>query len=86
MKSGVAIFADYQDSFTDFQVAMGEGSSDTQQMTNDLMDLSVALGENVGAAYDAAARGVRAFASDAKSQPRRQPPASPPRAPPRRWR
>ena len=65
MRDGLAIFMDYQDSFTDYQVAVGDAGQVTQQTTNDLMDLSRVLGENVGAAYDAAARGVRAFASDA---------------------
>lgn len=65
LREGISIFADYQDSFTDYQVALGGAGGDTQAMTNDLMELSRVLGENVGAAYDSAARGVRAFASDA---------------------
>jgi hypothetical protein len=70
-KDALAIFVDFQDSFTDYQVALGSADSATQSTTNGMMELSRVVGENVGAAYDSAARGVRAFASDASESQKR---------------
>lgn len=60
----IAEFEDFQDSQTDYQVALGESGSVTDSFTQSLEGLTVQVGENVGAAFDAAARGVRAFRTE----------------------
>jgi hypothetical protein len=54
-------FQDYQDSVTDLEVATQKADRVTLDWVDSLSQLSRLSGSNVGAALDAAARGVRAF-------------------------
>ena len=56
-------FMDFQDSMTDFEVAVGSADRVTNDWLGDLGELSRMTGENLGAALDSAARGVRAFSA-----------------------
>jgi hypothetical protein len=58
-------FLDYQDSLTDLDVATNHSGVVTQGFVNDLSDLARVSGANVGQSLDTAARGIRAFGSQA---------------------
>lgn len=61
-------FLDYQDSMTDLEVATRSADNVTNELTDSLANIARVAGDNVGAAYDAAARGVRAFTTAQSSQ------------------
>lgn len=64
MRDTMAEFLDYQDSVTDLEVATRSADLVTSDWVNSLSELSRVSGDNVGAALDTAARGVRAFTTD----------------------
>lgn len=68
MRDTLNEFLDYQDSVTDLEVATRSADLVTSDWVNSLSELSRISGDNVGAALDAAARGVRAFTTAASSQ------------------
>ena len=57
---------DYRDSLTDLNVALGETNEASAGLVDQLSNISKIAGGNVGQALDSAARGVRAFGSDAE--------------------
>ncbi len=65
----VNAFVDFQDSMTDYEVAVGSSSVVTESLIGDMQELSRVVGENVGTSFDAAARTVRAFGDLAKDTP-----------------
>lgn len=67
MRDTAKEFLDYQDSFTDLQVATRNADIVNPEWINDLSELSRLSGANVGAAIDATARGVRAFSTSDSS-------------------
>lgn len=62
---------DFRDSLTDLEVALGRGEAVSNEYVDTLERFSRLAGSNVGAALDAAARGVRAF-GDAQTQSREE--------------